>query len=169
MNKVGCAAMVAATAALAAFSAQGITITKGSPYTRSARGGLSGITYAGGSSYYIVQDNGDGRGLYSATINLSSDGKSITGYSLSASPVVPSGTSDTEGVAYDPASGNVWIAEEEGKTIKEYNPQAGTEIQSLTIPAVLKRINGNFGFESLTISGDGLTLWTCNDDSQTLR
>ena len=82
--------------------------------------------------------------------------------------MVPSGTSDTEGVAYDPASGNVWIAEEEGKTIKEYNPQAGTEIQSLTIPAVLKRINGNFGFESLTISGDGLTLWTCNEESLTV-
>ena len=39
--------------------------------------------------------------------------------------VKPSGMSDIEGVAYDPSTGNVWIADESKKTIKEYNPTTG--------------------------------------------
>ena len=32
----------------------------------------------------------------------------------------------------------------------------------------MKKINGNYGFESLTISGDGLTLWTANEEALTV-
>ena len=43
---------------------------------------LSGITYAGGTTYYVIADNGTDCGLYKATVNLGSDGKSVSNYSL---------------------------------------------------------------------------------------
>ena len=36
---------------------------------------LSGITYAGGTTYYVIADNGTDCGLYKVTINLGLDGK----------------------------------------------------------------------------------------------
>ena len=153
--------------------ANAISVTKGTIYTRGSGANypdpLSGITYAGGNSYYSVADNGDVWGLYPCTIQLSADGKTVSSFQIATTnnAVKPSGTSDIEGVAYDPSTGNVWIADESKKTIKEYNPNTGTVVQSLDIPAVMKNNRGNYGFESLTISGDGLTLWTCNEEALT--
>ena len=155
-----------------AFSASAdISIIKGTQKSRTTYPrGLSGITYAGGNQYYSVCDNGNEIGLYPCTVTLSSDGKTVNSFSTVATnqAIRLSGTSDLEGVAYDPATGNIWAAEEAGKTIKEYNPTTGAVVQSLDIPNVMKQINGNYGFESLTISGDGLTLWTANEEALTV-
>ena len=166
-----------ATAALLvvglALSASAISITKGNIYSRNASGvypdPLSGITYAGSNSYYAVADNGATYGLYTCTINLSEDGKTISSFQIATTndAVKPSGTSDLEGVAYDPSSGNVWLADESRKTIKEYTAD-GAVVQTLDIPNVMKNNASNYGFESLTISGDGLTLWTCNEEALTV-
>ena len=156
------------------LAAHAISVTKGSVYTRPSGATypdpLSGITYAGGNSYYAVADNGATVwGLYPCSFQLSADGKTVSSFQIAATnnAVKPSGTSDIEGVAYDPATGNVWIADESKKTIKEYNPTTGAVIQSLTIPNVMTKNRSNYGFESLTISGDGLTLWTCNEEALT--
>ena len=156
------------------LAAQALIVTKGSVYTRPSGATypdpLSGITYVGGNSYYAVADNGaDVWGLYTCSFQLSSDGKTISSFQIATTnnAVKPSGTSDIEAVAYDPATGNVWIADESKKTIKEYNPTTGAVIQSLTIPSVMTKNRSNYGFESLTISGDGLTLWTCNEEALT--
>ena len=159
---------------LGALTANAISVTMGTMYTRGTGTNypdpLSGITYAGGNSYYSVADNGAAVwGLYPCTIQLSADGKTVSSFQIATTnnAVKPSGTSDIEGIAYDPSTGNVWIADESKKTIKEYNPTTGAVIQSLDIPAVMKNNRGNYGFESLTISGDGLTLWTCNEEALT--
>ena len=60
-----------------------LTVTKGNIYTRPSGATypdpLSGITYAGGNSYYAVADNGaDVWGLYPCTIQLSADGKTVS-------------------------------------------------------------------------------------------
>ena len=160
-----------ATAALLvvglAFSASAISITKGTEKSRNTYPrGLSGITYVGGDKYYAVCDNGNEIGLYPCTATLSADGKTVNTFSTVATNQavrLPS-TSDLEACAYDPATGNIWVADEAGKTIKEYTTN-GVVVQSLTIPNVMTKINGNYGFESLTISGDGLTLWTANEEA----
>ena len=120
---------------------------------------LSGITYAGGTTYYVIADNGTDCGLYKATINLGSDGKSVSSYSL-GNKISLAMVSDIEGIAYDPASGNVWVADESTQTITEFDPSSGAALRRVDVPAVMKKIVGNYGFESLTISGDGLTMWT---------
>ena len=170
-RKIVVSAAILAGAMMA--NAASLTLTKGNVYTRSSSAvypqPLSGITYAGGNSYYTVSDNGATYGLYTCTINLSEDGKTINSFQVATTnnAVKPSGTSDLEGVAYDPSSGNVWMADESKKTIKEYNPTTGAAAKSLTIPDVMKQNASNYGFESLTISGDGLTLWTSNEEGLT--
>lgn len=166
--------IVLASFLFGALTANAISVTMGTMYSRGTGTNypdpLSGITYAGGNSYYSVADNGAAVwGLYPCTIQLSADGKTVSSFQIATTnnAVKPSGTSDIEGVAYDPSTGNVWIADESKKTIKEYNPTTGAVIQSLDIPAVMKNNRSNYGFESLTISGDGLTLWTCNEEALT--
>ena len=153
-----------------AFSASAISITKGTAKSRNATypRGLSGITYVGGDEYYAVCDNGNEIGLYPCTATLSADGLTVNSFSTVATnkAVKLPDTSDLEACAYDPATGNIWAADEAGKTIKEYTTN-GVVVQTLEIPDVMKKINGNYGFESLTISGDGLTLWTANEEVST--
>jgi len=127
---------------------------------------LSGITYAGGDLYYVIADNGDDIGLYPMTVMLASDGRSVSSYSISLDErVVLEGVTDIEGVAYDPGSGNVWIADEGASSIAEYSTAGGSPIRQVDMPAVMERIASNCGLESLTISGDGLTMWTANEEA----
>ena len=158
----------AVTAASAAVSiTSGTEKSRPSGFPKSA----SGITYAGGDTYYVVADNATASsdcpievGLYKVTMSFSADGKTISSVSCGSRVELPM-TTDLEAVAYDPASGNVWAADEQQKTIREYDPATGAVVSTLDVPPVLKQIQGNYGFESLTISGDGLTMWTANEES----
>ena len=144
-------------------------IESGSPWDRTAGPTcLSGITYIGNNEYYAVADNGPDCGLYKLTIPLNADGKSIwsAGYSVGARRSL-SLAADIEGVAYDPGSGRVWVSDEATQSITEYDPETGAACRRVDIPPVLKQIVGNYGFESLTISGDGLTMWTANEEALT--
>ena len=142
-----------------------LSVSRGTPKDRSSGPAcLSGITYAGGTTYYVIADNGADCGLYKATINLGSDGKSVSSYSL-GSKIPLAMVSDIEGVAYDPASGNVWVSDESTQTITEFDPNSGAALRRVDVPAVMKQIVGNYGFESMTISGDGLTMWTANEEA----
>lgn len=129
--------------------------------------GLSGITHAGGDDYYVVADNGAECGLYRATIALAADGLSIA--SCSVGERIPlNGMGDLEGVAHDPASGNLWVADEGLGAILEFAPTGGAALQRLELPPVMMRNVSNYGLESLTISGDGLTMWTANEEALTV-
>ena len=149
-----------------------VTLTKGSEKSRGTYPrGLSGLTYLGGNKYYSVCDNGVEIGLYPCTIALAADGLSVSSFSTVATNVAVKlpGTSDLEACAYDPATGNIWVADESGATIKEYTTN-GVAVQTLSYPAILKnkRHDSNRGFEALTISGDGLTMWTCTEEALTI-
>ncbi len=166
-------AVVALLAVGLAFNAEAnVTLTAGTEKNRSTYPrGLSGLTYLGGDKYYSVADNGVEIGLYPCTIALAADGLSVSSFSTVATnaAVKLPGTSDLEACAYDPATGNIWVADEAGATIKEYTTN-GVAVQTLSYPAILKnkRHDSNRGFESLTISGDGLTMWTCTEEALTI-
>ena len=201
MNKVGCAAMVAATAALAAFSAQAtISVsTNGSVKLSFVKEGsqndlwdpgdhstnykitfpekykdFSGITWAGGNKYYVVQNNG-----FLIEMTLIRDGNgNLKSLPTEAYPErfirrTLIGAHDPEGIAYDPSTGNVWISSEEnsdgstGATICEYDPNTGyPTYRAVQIPTIIKtKVRKNLSLESLTISGDGLTMWTANEEA----
>lgn len=148
-----------------------VTMTAGTAASRTTYPrSLSGITYAGGDTYYAVaDDNGPEGGLYKYTVKVSEDGKSVVSQSISTNNVIKlPNTYDLEGVAFDPATGNMWAADETRETIKEYDPQTGAVISELEVPAIIKNYNvGNYGMESLAITGDGLTMWTANEEALT--
>ncbi len=148
-----------------------LTVTKVSQVTRppSATYGaeqISGITYAGGDLYYAVDDN-DVK-LYPITLKIDRDTGSLaagTDGMTIGTGIEMSGSHDMEGCAFDPASGKVWISQETSALIREFDPASGDLLRSAPVPAVQKQYAGNYSLEALTISGDGMTMWTCNEEA----
>ena len=128
---------------------------------------ISGITYAGGDLFYAVDDN-DGK-LYPMTLSIDrASGALATEGIAIGTGVVMSGGDDMEGCAFDPASGNVWISQETGALVREFSPATGTLLRSAPVPAVQGQCAGNYSLEALTISGDGRTMWTANEEALTV-
>ena len=145
-------------------------LTIGTPWRRPPLpASLSGITWAGGTNYYAVSDDAftNEVGLYPMTLDLASNGLSVVSCSI------PSPTNriqlakayDLEAVAFDAANGTVWAADETRHTVKEYRLSDGAALRALSLPDDLRHTRSNLGIESLTLSTDGKTLWTCTEEA----
>lgn len=122
--------------------------------------GLSGITHAGGESYWAVRDNSNQ--VLHLQISVSPAG-TISSATI-ASGVTLSQTRDFEGIALG-GGGTVLLAEEGTPGVHQYDLASGNYIASLPTPAVFSNRVANFGFESLARSGDGSTVWTANEEA----
>ena len=122
--------------------------------------GLSGLCYAGGTQFYAVDDSGGV--MQPATISVSPASGAITAASFASALTL--GGADLEGIAYNPARNSVLVSDETGATIKEYT-LTGTLRSSVNVPTVLTSYRSNFSLESLTVRGDGLEMWTCNEEA----
>ena len=155
----------------AAFNAEALTVTKVSQVTRPSGYSftygaeqISGITYAGGNLFYAIDDT-DNK-LYPITLDINRSNGSLAQANITIGEgVLMSGGSDMEGCAFDPCSGKVWISQESSALIREYDPSTGTLLRSAPVPAIQKNYNGNYSLEALTISGDGCTMWTANEEA----
>ena len=122
--------------------------------------GLSGICYAGGTQFYAVNDSGGV--MQPATISIDPSDGSISSASFSSD--VHLGGSDLEGIDYNAANNSVLVSDESGATIKEYS-LAGSYRSDVAVPNIFTGYRGNRSLESLTIRGDGLEMWTCNEEA----
>ncbi len=166
MNKTSISLLVAAT--LIPVAAKALGIADGNTVNRTSEGiELSGITWAGGNTYYAVNDTNASNRLYKITFSVNSSGQ-ISSYNVVSSVTLAS-SSDLEGCAYDPASGNVWVSMEgNNSSIREYDPKTGAWLRTAPLPVIFQNnMRGNFKLEALTISGDGLTMWTANEEALT--
>lgn len=158
-----------ATAALLASLFCG-ALTVGTPWRRPPLpASLSGITWAGGNRYYAVSDDAftNEVGLYPLTVDLSSNGLAVASCTI-AQPTnrIPLAAAyDLEDVAFDAANGTVWAVDETRCTVKEYRLSDGAAVRTLQLPDFLRKARSNLGLESLALSGDGLTLWTCTEEA----
>ncbi len=142
-------------------AAQTLTITGVGKYDCSgAPEGLSGLTHAGGSQYYAVEDSG--ARLHPMTIQIDSSTGAVTSASF-GSQIILSGT-DLEGVAYNSATGSVYVSDETGATVKEYNLSGGL-LSSVSVPAVYGSYRTNYSLESLSRQAGGQSLWTANEEA----
>jgi len=122
--------------------------------------GLSGIAWAGGTSYVAVMDNSNK--LAFLTIELSPNG-SIThaaitgGLSLSESR-------DFEDIALE-SDGVVLLAEEGTPQLRRYSLSDGAALGPLPVPAIFLNRRDNFGFESLSRHAPTGELWTANEEA----
>ena len=124
---------------------------------------LSGVTWAGGNLFYAVDDN-DNK-LYPLTLGIDATGALATNNIALGAGVAMTDSCDIEGCAFDQASGKVWISQEPGALIREFDPRTGELFRSAPVPAVQKQCVANYGLEALTIAADGRTMWTCNEEA----
>ena len=160
---------VAAVATFAASGAFAVSMTKVGEY-RFGIDGCGGITYAGNGQFYILQDHDSSNKscVYPTTININPSSGAISSCSWNTTTTFRPGTNgDSEGIAYDPGSGCVWISDEATPTIKEFLT-SGMAQRTAPVPSLQQTYKrANKSLESLTISGDGLTMWTANEEALT--
>ena len=159
-------------AAFAAAGVEALTVTTVSHVTRpssSTYGAeqISGITYAGGDLYYAVDDN-DNK-LYPITLAINRANGQLAsgtnGISIAAG-VTMSGANDAEGCAFDPCTGRLWVSEETGARIREYDVSSGALVRTAPVPTIQQQqYVGNYSLEALTIAGDGKSMWTANEEA----
>lgn len=158
----------AALAAISSFAALSISQSPVSEVTRSPTTTavqISGITWAGGNLFYAVDD--DDNKIYPLTVAIDTSTGKITSAVVGEGVTAANG-SDLEGCAFDPRSGKLWVSSESSSTIREYDPATGGILRTAgAVPSSFLQAqkNGNFSLEALTISGDGLTMWTCNEEA----
>lgn len=164
---------VAAATLSAASALAAVTITKVAEYDINNLG-CGGIVYLGGDNYYLLRDHDDSNKatLYPATIQVDLSTGKITNNLKSDIVTVGialTGNADSEGIALDPCSGGVWVSDESGPTIKEFRPTLAMvsvpATRTAPMPSIYSKINSNKGLEALTVSGDGKTMWTANEEA----
>lgn len=129
--------------------------------------GASGITYAGGGRFYVVRDHAPEMGGEAALHALDLDFDERTGEirSQKLGPgVALRGNRDSEGVAFDPATGAVWVSDEEAATVRAFDlagKPLGREVAMLAIQRA--QMVPNRSLEALGLFGD--ELWTANEEA----
>ena len=114
-------------------------------FNNAAPEGMSGITYAGGNQYYAVEDSGVR--LHSLTIDVNLATGAIKSATVDSTVVL--GGIDLEGVAYNSSAGSIYVSDEVGPGIREYNLSGG-QIGTITVPAVFRSISTAEGFTCTT-------------------
>jgi hypothetical protein len=127
--------------------------------------GLSGITWAGGNTFWAVMDNSDKLVCFEMRFK---DDCSIRSAKV-AGGLTLSEPHDYEGIVFTPRN-SVYVSEEDSPGIHEFGLADGGKMGSLPIPDVF--LHGhtirNQGFESLTMRPDGSEIWTANERALTI-
>jgi hypothetical protein len=125
---------------------------------------LSGITYAGGTTYYSVGDNG-ADSVWQVHASLTTPPGGVRYGLVSSGISAPALGRDSEGIALTPSGHSVWVSDEIASTISEFSLADGSKIGSVAVPAIYRPANlqGNFGLESLTYGAGAL--WTGNEEA----
>lgn len=134
---------------------------------------LSGIGYAGGSTFYAV--GGPGAKLYTLKIDIDLDtgairSAHIEGRSLQLKDEFGSALqgADLEGIAL--AGSSVYVVDEEGPRLGHYELKTGKRLAYVTTTStsqlnVYSHAVPNRSWESLTRAGDGSAIWTANEEA----
>jgi len=126
---------------------------------------LSGITYAGGSTYYAVGDDG-ATSIWEITAAVDTATGRLTGSPAVTGSIAAAGMgTDSEGIAYRSTTGSVFIADEVASTIEEFSTATGSTLGSVGVPTIYQQANvqSNMGLESLAWGAGGL--WTANEEA----
>jgi hypothetical protein len=138
-----------------------VTLSSGT----SAAAELSGISYAGGSTYYAVGDDG-ATSIWEITATVDTATGRLTGSPTVTGSIAAAGMgTDSEGIAYRSTTGSVFIADEVTSTIQEFSTSTGSTLGSVSVPAIYQPANvqSNMGLESLAWGAGGL--WTANEEA----
>ena len=133
--------------------------------------GCGAITYSGqGGIFYVLQDHDDDgyAKIHPLSLGIDPSTGKILSQNLGAT-FTPAGLRDAEGLALDPLSGTLWASSEwTPPSITEFETDGTATGRTAPVPAVQRnKLRSNLSLESLTISPDGLTMWTANEQALT--
>ena len=133
--------------------------------------GCGGIAYSGeGGLFYVLQDHDDDgyAKIYPLTLGINTATGAVESQVLGAA-VSPGGLRDAEGLALDPLSGTLWASSEwTPPSISEFSLDGAATGRTAPVPSIQRdKLRSNLSLESLTISPDGLTMWTANEQALT--
>jgi hypothetical protein len=125
---------------------------------------LSGITHAGGSTYYAVGDDG-APAIWQLTTELAAGFGWVNDGAVSVGISAPDLGPDSEGIAIEPDRGTAWVSDEISSTISEFNLSTGEKVGEVAVPEIYRPANvaNNMGLEALTY-GAGV-LWAANEEA----
>ena len=124
---------------------------------------LSGITWVSNSTYLAATDWNPT--LWELTLPLDETTANPLSCKVRESGKI-TGCTDVEDIAVDPLDrSKLWIADEFTATIRKIDAQSGKELGKLPMPASLAKTRTDMGLESVTISRDGLQLWTTSEEA----
>ena len=122
--------------------------------------GMSGVTYTGvDDTYWVVLDNSNR--VVKFQIKLAADGSIQSCKILGEVKLIQQ--KDFEGIAFTSAARNSVFLADESPGITEYRLSDGRPIRLVDVPGVFRHVVANQGFESLSLSPNGKTLWTANE------
>ena len=128
---------------------------------------MGGITWVSNSVYWAVTDEKHKTVVWELDIPVDADTGTVSVCRMRLL-CRPDGTDDVEGIASDPLDGSMWLADERAHAISRFDPVSGRRLPGrVELPAVMGRFRRDFGLESLTISSDGLSMWTCSEEALT--
>ena len=132
--------------------------------------GCGGIAWSGRAGvFYVLRDHaGDGKSkVYPVSFAINPATGAIVEHPIGAE-FTPGSLGDAEGIALDPRTGALWISDEASPTIAEYGLGGVATGRTAPVPAVQRSYKrGNRSLEALTVSPDGLTMWTANEQALT--
>ena len=119
--------------------------------------------------FYVLRDHaGDDKSrVYPVSLAIDPDTGAIREQTLGAE-FTPGDLRDAEGIAHDPQTRALWVSDEGNPpTIAEYGLNGVATGRSAPVPAIQRdcRNDRNLSLEALTISPDGLTMWTANEQA----
>ena len=133
--------------------------------------GCGAITYSGqGGVFYVLQDHDDDNyaRIHPLALGIDPSTGAILSQTLGTA-FTPAGLRDAEGLALDPLSGTLWASSEwTPPTISEFSLDGAATGCTAPVPSIQRdKLRSNLSLESLTISPDGLTMWTANEQALT--
>lgn len=125
---------------------------------------LSGITHAGGSTYYSVGDNGADK-IWQVDASLNTNTGRIRSARVTTGLPAPDLGRDSEGIALTPSGASVWVADEIASSITEFSLDNGQKVGTVAVPSIYRPANvqANMGLESLAYGA--AKLWTANEEA----
>jgi hypothetical protein len=147
-------------------STNALTLTKTAEYSF-AKNGCGGIAWSGRAGvFYVLRDHDDDSDrrsiVYPVSLALATATGAIAEQSIGPE-FTPGSLRDAEGIARDPQTGNLWISDENTPTIAEYSLTGVATGRAAPVSAVQRNSKQpNLSLEALTVSPDGLTMWTAN-------
>ena len=78
---------------------------------------------------------------------------------------------DCEDLAWDSRDGTLWVADEEGPSVRQFTlsgssaGRRGSMARELEIPGIFRTRRANLGFEAVALDGERGLLWTANEEA----